>query len=318
VQPGSLGSPLASRLGGPGLRVCLVADDLTGACDSALPFVAGGRVRVGLWPELPSGDLACAAVSTESRAEAGAVARARSREAVRAMPGDLLFRKLDSLLRGNPVADLAGVLDAVPGRCVVAPALPAEGRTTTGGTQRWRSGDVDLRVLLRPLGGRVDIRDAATDADLDAIAREVLDSGDRVVAGTAGLAAALARELGLGPPPPVLGRCARPLAVVGSPAAAGQAAHARDRGWPVQVLGPGELPDLDGHDGLVLTGGETAARTLAAAGARGLALVGEALPWAPLARVCGGRLDGLPVVLKAGAFGGEDAVSRALEALRGG
>lgn len=301
------------------IRIGLVADDLTGACDSAAPFLAGGRVVVGLWPRVPAGGLACAAVSTESRAEAEPVARSRSREAASRLVCDLLFRKLDSLLRGHPAADVAAVIDALGGRCLVAPALPAEGRTTAGGVQRWPGGEADLRLVLAPLADRVDLRDAATDADLDDVAREALERRDRVLAGTAGLASALARALGLGPPPaaPAPG-CLRPLAVVGSPAAAAQAAVARERGGAVQVLGPGGLPDLDGCDGLVLTGGETAARVLLSAGAEELELLGEALPRTPLARVHGGRLDGLPVVLKAGAFGPPDAVHRALEALRAG
>jgi uncharacterized protein YgbK (DUF1537 family) len=109
--------------------------------------------------------------------------------------------------------------------------------------------------------------------------------------------------------------CASPLAVVGSRAAAVQAALARRHGWQVQELGPGEMPRLGGSDGLLLTGGETAARVLGAAGIHSLALLGEALPRTPLARACGGRLDGLPVVLKAGAFGADDAIHRALEVL---
>jgi uncharacterized protein YgbK (DUF1537 family) len=300
--------------------VGLVADDLTGACDSALPFLAGGPVRVCLWPHLPPGGLACGAVSTESREAGASTAYDRSRAAAGALDGGLVFGKLDSLLRGWPAADLAGVLDATRSRAIVAPALPGEGRTTAGGVQRWPGGEVDLRELLRPLAGRVDIRDAATDADLDRIAEEAVRRGDRVVAGTAGLAGATARALGLGPPPPARSPgCARPAAVVGSRAAAAQAAHARARGWdvrPFDAEAPIEL-DLAGCDGLVLTGGATAAAVLVAAGARGLDLLGEALPRTPLARVVGGRLDGLSVVLKAGAFGPEDAVHRALEVLRG-
>ena len=300
------------------IGVRLVADDLTGACDSALAFLAGGPVRVGLWPHVPGGDLACAAVSTESRDADASVAYARSREAAATLGSPLLYRKLDSLLRGSPLADLAGALDATGAAAVVAPALPGEGRTTVGGVQHWPGGQVDVRALLRPLAGRVDVRDAVTDADLDRIAKEVVERRDRVVAGTAGLAAALARALGLGAPPraPALA-CTRPLAVVGSPAAAAQAAYARARAWDVLLLGPGVTPDLDGHDGLLLTGGATAAAVLLAEGAHALDLVGEALPRAPLARVVGGRLDGLPVVLKAGAFGGEDAIHLGLEALRG-
>ncbi len=302
------------------LRIGLVADDLTGACDSALPFLAAGPVRVGLWPHVPRGELACAAISTESRIETAEVSYARSREAADGLRCDLLFRKLDSLLRGSPAAELAGVLDATgqpQARCVVAPALPAEGRFTVGGVQRWPGGEADLAALLAPVAGRIEIRDAATDAELDRVAVELVARGDRVVAGTAGLASALARALGLGPlPTPPGPACARPLAVVGSPAAAGQAAFAAARGWDVQVLGPGAAPDLDGHDGLFLTGGETAARVLRGAGAEELELLGEALPRGPMAVVRGGRLDGLPVVLRAGAFGAEDAVHRALEVLR--
>jgi D-threonate/D-erythronate kinase len=300
------------------IRIGLVADDLTGACDSALPFLAGGPVLVGLWPHVPAGDAACAAVSTETRNEPPPLAALRGRMAADRLRGDLLYRKLDSMLRGSPVADLESARRVTGGRCLVAPALPGEGRTTAGGVQRWPGGEADLRVLLAPLlaDGFVELRDAATDADLDRVAAEVLARGDRMAAGSAGLAAALARALGLGPPPAPPGQgCERPLAVAGSPAAAAQAAFAAGRGWAVQVLGPGELPDLDGRDGLVLTGGETAARVLGRDGAETLELLGEALPRMPLARVRGGRLDGLPVVLKAGAFGAEDAIHRALEVL---
>ena len=296
------------------MRLAVVADDLTGACDSVLPFLAAGPVRVGIWPCV-AGD----AVTTESREASPEIAYARSREAATRLGGDLLLRKLDSLLRGNPLADLRGALDAAGGACLVAPALPAEGRVTIGGVQRWAGGEVDVAALLRPLGARAAVRDAATEEELDRVAREVLRRGDRVAAGTAGLAAALARALGLGPPPAAPSpECRRPLAVVGSRAAAAQAAHARARGWAVRVVGPGEVPEVDGHDGLVLTGGETAARVLVAHGATGLELLGEALPRAPMCRVRGGRLRGLPVVLKAGAFGDAGAVTRALEALRAG
>ena len=297
--------------------VGLIADDLTGACDSALPFLAMGPVRVGIWPHMPDGELACNAISTESRAESASVAYDRSRAAGAGLRCDLLYRKLDSLLRGNPVADLAGVLTATGvSHCVVAPALPGEGRTTAAGVQRWPGGEEDLSALFATLAGRVEVRDAASDADLDRIAREVLARGDRLAAGTAGLAAALAREMGLGPPPATPSpRCARPVALVGSLAAAGQAEYARSRGWPVQVLGPGAQPRLDAYDGLFVTGGDTAARVLKAAGVHALDLVGEVLPRTPMARLRGGCLDGMPVVLKAGAFGPEDAIHRALEAL---
>src|SRR5215831_17502605 len=168
--------------------VGLIADDLTGACDSALPFLAMGPVRVGIWPHMPDAEVACMAVSTESRAESASVAYDRSREAAARLRCDLVYRKLDSLLRGNAVADLAGVLTATGiSRCVVAPALPGEGRTTAGGVQRWPGGEEDLSALFATLAGRVEVRDAASDADLDRIAHELLARGDGLAAGTAGL-----------------------------------------------------------------------------------------------------------------------------------
>ena len=299
-------------------QIGLVADDLTGACDSALPFLGGGCVRVGLWPRVPAGDLLCASVTTESRASPPAVARTRSAEAARRLAGaDLLFRKLDSMLRGNPLADLEGALEVRGGVCLVAPALPGEGRVTVDGVQRWPGGQADLRSLLQPLGPRIRLADASSDDDLLAVAGAALARGDRLVAGTAGLAAALARRLGLPAPPPLSSRCRRPLAIVGSLAAAQQAALAADRGWHVRTVGPDEQVDVEGHDSLVLTGGETAARVLYAHGAEELELVGQALPRVPAARILGGRLHGVTVVLKAGSFGAVDALHRALEVLSG-
>jgi uncharacterized protein YgbK (DUF1537 family) len=305
----------------PVIRIGLVADDLTGACDSALPFLAAGPVVVGLWPRVPVGaGLACAAVSTDTR-DSQVLAQVRGRAAaMRLRDRPLLYRKLDSMLRGTPLVDVETAWLSVGGGCLVAPALPGEGRTTEGGVQRWPSGEADVRALLAPLlaEGCVEVRDAATDADLDAIAREALDRGHRVLAGSAGLAAALARALGLGPPPgpPALG-CARPLAIVGSraPAARAQALFARGQGWSVHVHGDRPPADPGDHDGLLLTGGGTAALALRSIGATALELLGEALPRTAAARVRGGPRDGMPVVLKAGSFGPEDAIHRGLEVL---
>jgi 4-hydroxythreonine-4-phosphate dehydrogenase len=68
--------------------------------------------------------------------------------------------------------------------------------------------------------------------------------------------------------------------------------------------------------GLVLTGGETAERVTRRLGARGTRLV-DAIGTG-IARACllGGTHDGLPVVVKPGAFGGEDGLTAAIAGLR--
>ncbi len=287
---------------------------MTGACDSAAPFCGAGPVEVGIWPMIP--DAERSAVSTETREADQDQAALRTGAVARQYSGRVLYRKLDSLLRGNPRGDIAPLLQA-GWRVVVAPALPAEGRTTRDGVQRWASGAVDLRALLGALGDGIVLRDAESDADLDRIAAEILRTG-AVGAGSAGLAAALGRGLGL-PSVPIAPspRCRRPLAVIGTPAAAAQADHARRAGQWVAVAAPGEVPALDGADGLFLTGGETAARCLRRHDATGLRLLAEPLPRVGYGRVRGGSLDGMPVLLKAGSFGVPSTITEGLAWLEG-
>ncbi len=68
--------------------------------------------------------------------------------------------------------------------------------------------------------------------------------------------------------------------------------------------------------GLVLTGGDIAVAVCAALGATGLKVIREVATGVPLGELQGGRRDGLKVVTKAGAFGGDDVLVKALEALQ--
>jgi len=81
-----------------------------------------------------------------------------------------------------------------------------------------------------------------------------------------------------------------------------------------------EMGDLAAHifaavrvDALVLTGGETAVHVCRALEIDQLRLLGEQLPGIPFSRVIGGARDGLPVITKAGGFGGPEAIRRILE-----
>jgi len=302
----------------------LVADDLTGACDSAAPFLAGGRVLVCMWPALaPEGGAACLALCTETRDGTPEEARIRSRQAVHlllAAGAERVFRKVDSRLRGHLREEIAGALEAWPGRCLLAPALPAEGRFTAGGRQVVDGEAIDIATLLQGLD-RVEIRDAGSEAELAEIAAEVAEDRELMPAGTAGLAAALPAALGMGGgAAPGWPACQAPLGLLGSKTevSAGQLEQALAAGWEVRRRARSDAVELEDHDALFLSGGGTAAGVLAALGATGLELVGEALPRVPVGRLLDGPHRGLVVALKSGGFGGPDAISAVMARLRSG
>ncbi|WMX44712.1 four-carbon acid sugar kinase family protein [Streptomyces roseicoloratus] len=197
-------------------------------------------------------------------------------------------------------------------------------------------------VLVGPDGlpdaagkGGVLVCSAATDADLDAIVAAVPRPDEVLWVGSPGLADALARRHSRHPAaalsalPPVKS----PLVVVGSahPASRRQLAVLRERATgPVAVLHTPEERGTDpavllallvekvwravtdgGADGLVLTGGETAAAVLDALGADGVELHDEPEPGIARGTLhAPGRLPRLPVLVKAGGFGDDEALLR--------
>lgn len=68
--------------------------------------------------------------------------------------------------------------------------------------------------------------------------------------------------------------------------------------------------------GMVLTGGDIAVAVCAALEATGLKVTKEVAPGIPLGALQGGLRDGLRVVTKAGAFGSEDALAKAVDSLK--
>ncbi len=69
--------------------------------------------------------------------------------------------------------------------------------------------------------------------------------------------------------------------------------------------------------GLFVTGGEIAVHVLRALGGTGMELLDELEPGVPLVRLSGGRHGGLPMVTKAGGFGTEGVMVRAIEVFEG-
>jgi uncharacterized protein YgbK (DUF1537 family) len=202
----------------------LIADDLTGACDAAVQFAASNRrVSVALDESAFATNADFLAVSTESRALSVEEARQAIMDTARRLTGiraRILFKKIDSTLRGNAGAEIAATVEAFGcDAAVIVPAFPAMKRLVKNG---WLhvEGDtefqpVELAVFLREQGlvshrhvgpgavaaaigggARYVSLDAVCDADLDRMVESILESKPRILwAGSAGLAAALARSV---------------------------------------------------------------------------------------------------------------------------
>jgi uncharacterized protein YgbK (DUF1537 family) len=219
------GSPLRS--------FCIVADDLSGAADCAAAF-ASPAVPVPVFLGDGGEDEARLAIDTDSRgmgeAEAiSATARVFQRIAGRSPVHDLVYKKIDSTLRGHVGAEIAAALRAAPrfAGALVAPSFPEQGRSLVGGKllvqgrpadQLGHAGDLlsmlaeaglrpmllgrpqDAAQLVRAIGdalasgARAVAVDAADGGDLAHLARAVHSPGMSrlLVAGSAGLARALA------------------------------------------------------------------------------------------------------------------------------
>jgi D-threonate/D-erythronate kinase len=200
----------------PTLR--LMADDLTGALDTAAEFVGlAGPVPVH-WGRPIAGALPpSAALDTGSRESTAAEAMVAVEALAPALRGaDIAYKKLDSLLRGNTLAEVAACF-RLGGwtHGIFAPAFPFQERITRGGRQLaraagegWAPISDDLVSALCEQGaparmGRPDaplspgliVFDAETDADLARVVALGRQPAEPVLwCGSGGLARALAGD----------------------------------------------------------------------------------------------------------------------------
>ncbi|HEY7141750.1 MAG TPA: four-carbon acid sugar kinase family protein [Methylomirabilota bacterium] len=138
--------------------VGIQADDLTGACDTGAPFAARGLetlvvVHDGDPPRAPDTTTAVLVIDTESREQPAEDARARARwagNALKAGSPRILYKKLDSTLRGRIGAEVDGMLDGAGlGLALLAPAFPAQRRTVVDGCVRVEDRPVDETPIAR-------------------------------------------------------------------------------------------------------------------------------------------------------------------------
>ncbi|HTT95279.1 MAG TPA: four-carbon acid sugar kinase family protein [Solirubrobacterales bacterium] len=230
-------------MAGTNRAVTILADDLTGAADAALPFARHRETVIGLAGATPRvGDVR--ALSSESRDVGPEAARRRLAAAMPTPPpGSIFYKKVDSLLRGNTARELAQTMAATGARkAILAPALPHLGRvvrhgfscrpdgrrTDIGallaeaslGAAVVAAGDPDLAARIAADPADVLIADATTEGELRDLAAAALAAPEPpMLAGAHSFAAALADLLhppGRDRPRPTL-PVDRVLLVLGSP-----------------------------------------------------------------------------------------------------
>lgn len=195
----------------------LLADDLTGALDTAVEFVGVcGPLDVSWMETLPptlSGNLVLDSGTREL--DKAQVLPIVERLVPMLYDATIAFKKVDSLMRGEWAAELAACLRS--GRwssCIVAPAWLNQGRRTRGGQQFAKTGDggwspVGGNILTQlaaegiearqgepanELPSGISVFDADSDDDLDrvvALGRRA--AGSVLWVGSGGLSRALAR-----------------------------------------------------------------------------------------------------------------------------
>jgi D-threonate/D-erythronate kinase len=234
--------------------VRLLADDLTGALDTAAEFVPlTGPIRVAWHGAIPDALPASAALDSGTREAAPDEAAAVVTALTPYLRGaGIAYKKIDSLLRGPTLAELAACLRAGPWRaCLLAPAFPDQGRITVQGVQLARdAGGVDrvagdILAGLRGLGAAaqtgclagappdgISVFDARSNQDLRRIAAYAAALAEPLLlAGTGGLAQAMAAGApAVLPPrlvPPILGLFGSDQAATAAQLAACGAYHVR-------------------------------------------------------------------------------------------
>ncbi len=198
----------------------ILADDLTGAADSAAAFVGRGHTatvvlaadesrhtdqNTGQHPDQDKVDASVVSIDTDSRRMTIEEATSATRDAMNPYldmlaEGRPVLVKIDSTMRGHVRSTVETVLATLPrrpSRVVVCPAFPALGRTVIDGIVHVDGEPFDGGVLRElfsgfPAGAGLFLAAAQTDEHLAALVRSMDDNVLWV--GSAGLAAHLAER----------------------------------------------------------------------------------------------------------------------------
>ena len=143
-------------------NILIIADDLSGAADCASAFAKVGMDTLVMFggDATQTASASVLAIDADSRRMPGPEA-ARIHQALHTRyyaEGMLLYKKIDSTLRGNFAEELAAIA-AGAGLAIVAPAFPQAGRTTRNGCQYLHGAPLEQSEVWRVegTGGSADI-----------------------------------------------------------------------------------------------------------------------------------------------------------------
>ena len=339
------------------VSIGILADDLTSAADGAAPFVECGlRAAVGRF-DLPV--QAVPVVSVDSGARSATATEAAERVArltARLAERDVLYKTVDSTLRGHITAELQACFWA-SGRSslVFAPAFPQAGRTTVRGIQLVDGVPVSesaygrdpvhparqsaLAELVPGNIAHVTLLDAVTQQELDEQVAAIAHPESVLWLGSPGMAMALSRLMvPVKLPPPPLAAIDRDVLVVigsanrrshlqadrlhgvaGATLLRGPVAREPDPAAVLRRLAGDAAQALRGgrFGAVIATGGDTMEAILDILGVREFEVLQELDPGFPLARALLGDGRQLLLAMKAGGFGDDDALAGAVERIRG-
>lgn len=138
---------------------CIIADDLTGANDTALQFYLKGANTQILLDDSSDAPLNMKgtqvwAISTETRNvephEAVEKVIHATRRFAETISADYYFKKIDSTLRGNIAVEVLAVLDTLElDAAILVPAFPQEGRVTIGGYHLLKGVPIERTEMAR-------------------------------------------------------------------------------------------------------------------------------------------------------------------------
>jgi len=207
------------------MRIAVIADDLTGALDTGVQFTQWGY-RTQLTDDPRKSTAEVTIINTDTRNKPPAQAYETTYAIATHLDHDIIYKKIDSTLRGNPGQEIQAILDATgETRVVFTSAYPPTGRrikdgylyvydepiTETEYIQEYRrktsyipeilETDTPTYIIKNP-GDIPETGIAVLNSETERDLQKIAAISSRIYAGSAGLADALCHRLRN--PPPVL------------------------------------------------------------------------------------------------------------------